>query len=286
MQYFEPNFVDEALVLLDRFGSGARMLAGGTRLGFALRSDPRDVAALINLKRIRELDEIEERDGILRIGALVTAHRIATSPAIRKHAPVLARAAGSMGARQLRSIATLGGNICSGDPASDLAVALVACGARCEVAGVEEPSGMLPLERWLDERATGPRSKELVGWVHVPITPHVGAYEKMTQRRGFEMALVAVAFSAHLEGDALRDVRIALGGVGPAVLRARGAEAMLDRGRFSTASLSEAARTAAESDAHPTDDARASAEYRRHLVTTLVERAIRNACGDIAGMAS
>ncbi|SRR5579872_125113 len=286
MQYFEPNFVDEALVLLDRFGSGARLLAGGTRLGFALRSDPRDVAALINLKRIRELERVEERDGTLRIGALVTAQRIATTPVIREHAPLLARAAGSMGARQLRSIATVGGNICSGDPASDLVVALVACGARCEIAGVEEPSRVLPLERWLDERATGVQAKELIGWVHVPVTQHVAAYEKMTQRRAFEMALVAVAFRAQREGAALRDVRIALGGVGPAVLRARGAEAVLSGAPLSAASAREAARTAAERDARPRDDARASAEYRRHLVTTLVERAIRNACGDIAGIAS
>lgn len=279
MQYYEPNFIDEALVLLDRFGSGARLLAGGTRIGFSLRSHPQDAAALINLKRIRELTGIEERDGKLHIGALTTAHAIAAHPSILRHAPALALAADSMGAAQLRSVATLGGNVCSGDPASDLCVALLAYDAQCVITKFEEPERSIAIEQWLNHSEEAGAGRALVLSVELRIAPHCAAYEKMTTRRGFEMALVSVAFHARLAEQKLTGVRLALGGAAPAAVRAHTAERVLSGKPFSPELAREAARAAA-GDARPESDARASAAYRRHLVETLAERAIVRACAD------
>src|SRR5580704_13109346 len=131
MQYFEPNFLDEALVVLDRFGPRAKALAGGTRLVPSLRDDSGDVIALVNLKRIASLGSITIGGGQARIGALVTAAELAKSQAVTAAVPLLAVAAASMGSRQIRTLASIGGNICSGDPASDLTVALLASDAAC-----------------------------------------------------------------------------------------------------------------------------------------------------------
>src|SRR5471032_3038303 len=102
LQYFEPNYVDEALVVLDRFGARARALAGGTRLGPLLRADRGDVVALVNLKRIPALAGTTVDGSRLRIGALTTAADLARSFEIAAAAPLVTAAAASMGSRQLR----------------------------------------------------------------------------------------------------------------------------------------------------------------------------------------
>lgn len=279
MQYFEPNFVDEALVLLDRFGSRARLLAGGTRLALALRSDAEKVGALVNLKRIKELSIITERDQTLYIGALATAATIASHPAVRQHAPVLAQAAISMGARQLRSVATIGGNVCSGDPASDLSVALVACNAQCEIKASSDPALLLPVEELLRKGSTALEPGSLLVGVRIPLGWDRCAYQKMTTRRAFEMSLVAVAFCWRA-GATVSEPRLALAGAAATIVRAREAEKVLAGKAFTLDRARDAARAAATRDAAPQTDWRASAEFRRQLVATLSERAIVTACGE------
>jgi len=134
MEYFEPNFLNEALVVLDRFGARAKVLAGGTLLGPRLRKQPDTADALVNVKRIPALNEIVlVDDKTLRIGALVTARTLATNQLVHKHARIVALAAASLGAPQLRSVATVGGNVLSGHYSADLSTALLACDARATI---------------------------------------------------------------------------------------------------------------------------------------------------------
>ncbi|MDQ6779708.1 MAG: FAD binding domain-containing protein [Candidatus Eremiobacteraeota bacterium] len=279
MLYFEPNFVDEALVLLDRFGTGARLLAGGTRLGPALRGGSDETSALINLKRIDAMQGIEPAAAHLRIGALTTAAQLARDPHVRKHARVLADAAASLGARQLRSVATLGGNVCCGDPLSDLSAALLACDARCEVATLSEGPALVALEQ-LVARSAPLAAGELLTAVEIPVVADARfSYQKMLTRRAFELAVVAVAVRLTLQGDRIADARIALAGAGEVTLRALNAEAALRAAAPTAAMISGAARIAAIADARPQDDARASARYRRQLVDVLTQRALHAALG-------
>jgi CO/xanthine dehydrogenase FAD-binding subunit len=276
MLYYEPNFIGEALVLLDRFGPGARLLAGGSRVAFEVRG-PHTIDALINLKRIKELSRIEQTENRLFIGALATADSIASHEVIRGCAPLLACAARSLGARQLRTVATLGGNICSGDPASDLAVALLALDAQCEILRPEHPQRSTPIRSLLARGHRVLDASELLEGVVIPTTARSWSFQKMTTRRGFEMALVSVAFCTQREGSVLREPRLAIAGAAPTCIRAGKAEEALDGQTFSLALAREAAARAAELDADPVDDWRASAQFRRHLVATLAERAMLEA---------
>ncbi len=280
MQYFEPNFLDEALVLLDRFGAQARLLAGGTRLAFALRGDADKVGALVNLKRIKELSIVAEREGTLFVGALATAATIAAHPAVKRRAPVLAHAASTMGARQLRSVATLGGNLCSGDPASDLSVALLACDAQCEISTPSDPARIVTIEQLLERGSSVLEPGSLLTGVSIPFGWSCCAYQKMTTRRAFEMSLVAVAFCCRSDGTSVQEPRLALAGAARTVVRAREAEKVLAGKAFTRARARDAAGVAGDRDAAPVTDWRASAEFRRHLVATLAERAIVAACGE------
>src|ERR1700682_1753564 len=106
MQYYETNFVDEPLVLLERFGLRGRILAGGTRLGPLVRQGGSDIHAIINLKRIEEMGTIVATGATFHTEALAAAPHLRRHPAVREHLPLLADAAASMGARQLQTLAT------------------------------------------------------------------------------------------------------------------------------------------------------------------------------------
>lgn len=274
MHYFEPNFLNEALVVLDRYGGRAKALAGGTRLGPALREDARDVVALVNLKRIPTLATIAVGGGRAQIGALVTAAELAQSPTIASSVPLLAAAAASMGSRQLRALATVGGNICSGDPASDLTVALLASDAICVLAALNHGDRRLPLRDVLIPGGTICAPGELLVAVELPVIAARTAYQKITTRRAFEMAVVAVAVSLTLDDP---EVRIAIAGAAPMCIRAGYAEKIANESRPQDGGREWAARiaaVAAAGDAAPQTDDRGGADYRRHLVNVLTERAL------------
>lgn len=283
MQYYEPNFIGEALVVLDRFGERAKVLAGGTLLGPRLRANPAAADALVNLKRITELSEICLEDGALQIGALATAHAIARDPLVKQHAPLLAIAAASVGAPQLRSVATIGGNVLSAHHAADMACALLACDATAIVAKLDDAMLSLPIEQMLAPGFTGLETGALLaGFRMEPAADRRCAFEKMQTRQAFELALVSASVSARLsrKGD-VTEARIALGGAAQTPIRAIAAERALTGGDLSDARIAAAARAAADVDAEPRDDGRASAGYRRQLVRTLSTRALTSIRRDV-----
>ena len=281
MEYFEPNFLEEALVVLDRFGDRAHVLAGGTLLGPRLRTDASAVEALVNVKRIRGLADIAFEDGTLRIGALATARVLAAHPLVREHAPLVALAAATVGAPAIRSSATIGGNVLWGDAVADMACALLACDAEATIATLGDGKAHLDVTRLLDRASKGVRSGAiLTGFRITPVPGARCAYEKMQTRRAFEFSLVSAAALVRLDGRGFAaDAHIALGGAAPTAIRAVAAERALAGKRLDDDSIAEAARAAASADAQPNDDARASAAYRRELVRVLTARALARAAG-------
>lgn len=278
MQYFEPNFIGEALVVLDRFGGRAKVLAGGTLLGPHLRAHPGDADALVNLKRIRDLSEIRLDGSTLHIGALATARTIARDPFIAQHAPLLALAAGSLGAPQLRTVATIGGNVLSTHHAADMACALLACDATATIAKLDDATLSLPVEQMLAPGFAGLQTGSLLS--AFSISSAAGsrcAFEKMQTRQAFELALVSACASirAAANGNVL-DARIALGGAAHTPIRAVAAEQAITGGDLSASRIAVAARAAGDVDAEPPDDDRASSAYRRQLVRTLVTRVLND----------
>lgn len=281
MEYFEPNFIGEALVVLDRFGERAKVLAGGTILGPRLRARPGDADALVNVKRIRDLAEIRLEGGSLHVGSLATAHAISRDPLVARHAPLLAIAAASLGAPQLRTTATIGGNVLSTHHAADLACALLACEATASIARLDEPPLALSVEQMLAPGFDGLRPGALLtGFTIEPASDARCAFEKMQTRQAFELALVSAAvFLRTGSSGTVSEARIALGGAARTPIRAVAAERTLGGARLDDERIQAAARAAETVDAEPHDDGRASAAYRRHLVRVLVARALASARG-------
>src|SRR5512147_3182208 len=134
--YFEPDTLSEAIQILAREGERTMPLAGGTDVLVRMKKGEIHPAALVSLKGIPRLQQIETRSGNgLSIGALVSISAIEYSETVQREYPLLARAAEVLGAPSIRNLATIGGNIGRASPAADMAPSLMVLGARVAIEG-------------------------------------------------------------------------------------------------------------------------------------------------------
>ncbi len=274
--YHRPLTVAEACAVLAR-EPGAAVLAGGTDLMVHLRQAWRGKRppAVVNVKRIPGLAAIEVGETRIRLGALVTLTALIEHPVIRQEYPVLPFTARYMGSPAIRNLATVGGNLCNGSPAADLPPVLLALDAEVGIAGPtgDRRLGLGSFFRGPGQTALGPG--ELVTWVEFPRRrpPWPIRYERLDVRRAMDIAIAGAALSVLLEDGRVREARAALCAVAPTPLRVREAEAALVAHGLSDDAIGQAAELCAAA-ARPISDVRASADYRREMVATLVRRGL------------
>ena len=272
---FHPATLAEALEIRAR--EGAVPFAGGTDLMVRLRRGagalPSFERSVLFLDRCPELRGIRRLPGGLEVGAMVTLAELADCPDVPAS---LREAVLQMGGPALRCVATIGGNICNASPAADTLPFLYAFEARLRLgaAGSER-------ELAVDSFITGPgrmvlQPHEILHSVILPAwSPSACLWRKVGTRKANALTKVSIAAFAEQRGARIRRARIALGAVGPVVVRLKEVEALLEAGKAGgpddAARIAEAVRAAV----HPIDDQRSTAEYRREvaagLVTTFVE---------------
>lgn len=283
-EYHEPHSLDETIVLLQRYGDDARLLAGGTDLIIAMQRRLICPAHVINLLDVPGLDHFEANSGMI-IGTLVTHRQLERTPELQGPAIALAEASHVIGGHQIRNIATVGGNICNASPAADTVPPLLCLDAEVRLVGPDSER-MVPLDKFF----TGPgqtvrTSAEVLTEIRVPpLPPHTAtSFFKVGRRKAMELSIVCVAARISLaeDGRTCDEVRIALGAVAPTPIRTYKAETVLRGEKLTQEAIHEAAQVAI-TEAQPIDDVRASADYRRMVVGTLVERAMAH-CLDRIG---
>jgi CO/xanthine dehydrogenase FAD-binding subunit len=278
-EYLTPATLGEACEALSMYSGQAAVLAGGTDLIPEMKRGKQTPKYVIDLKFVRELDQIVEDGGNLRIGAMTRLRTIETSDLVRKHCPLLAQAASVVGSVQIRNRATIGGNIAHASPSADTAPSMVALGSTLRIVGV----GGERLEG-IETFFTGVccsclREGEILAEFIVPKRQNreSGVYIKHTIRKAMDLAIVGVAAIVRANQDgASSSVRLGLGSVGPTPIRPRKAEALLENQRLDEALIREAAQVAA-GEIRPRSSIRASAEYRTQMTEVLVRRAILQA---------
>jgi len=275
--YVAAKDVTDAVALLAEHGAGAKVLAGGTDLLADLKFAPHHPDIIVDISRLDELKDIEVADDGLHIGALVTHSEIMRSPVIRDMFPALVEAAYTIGAVQTRNLGTLGGNLVTCVPSMDSGPTLIALEAEVVIAG---PGGKRRIQ--LGELFAGPRKTslktgELLTDIIIPKANlnKPAAFEKFGLRKGQALALVNAAAAFFVDNGNFKAPRIALGAVAPIVIRAPEAEAYLEGRKITKDAMAEAGRIAA-TEAEPISDFRASADYRRDLITVLVKRCLAN----------
>lgn len=278
--YLFPKDVSEAMQMLRDNQGDARIIAGGTDLVIDLEEKRCSAQCVVDITRIEELSRIEESEGMIRIGASATCTQIENSRLLAEKAPALVAGARKLGSRQIRNIATIGGNIVKAQPAADTAVPLVALGAKAVIAGVEEEQ-TIPVQDLYAGFARSIVDSTCQCLTHFIVPAHSesqgSGYYRLDKRGSLSLPMLNVACMLSLKNDAIEYARIAMGPVGPGPQRALDAEKALVNIAPSPENLAKAARLAVN-HANPRSSAvRGGREYRMAVLPTIVERAITSA---------
>jgi carbon-monoxide dehydrogenase medium subunit len=277
-EYHVSTSLSDALRLLAEYGENARVFAGGTDLLVSMKKRETLPKHLINLKGIADLKGIydDEEKGI-RIGALTTLEEIEHSRMIRKKFGALWDAVSVMASPQVRSLGTIGGNLCSAVPSADTAPPLIALGASVKMVGGHGERSVAVENFFKGPKESILHKNEILTQVLIPnpLEKSSGAYLKLMRSNATDLALVGVA--AYLRLDPKKRVcteaRIALGAVAPTPIRAMEAEKVLINKKIGE-ELAEEAGRAASTVCHPISDIRSSLEYRCSMVEVLTKRAV------------
>ena len=286
-RYARPSSLAEATALLAAAPGDTKLLAGGQSLVPMLNMRLVRPAVLVDVNGLRELTGITPLPGGgLRLGALTRHAELAASPLVRERAPLLAEAARHVGHAAIRNQGTLGGSVAHADPAAELPAALVALDARVQVTGPRGAREVAADAFFRGLLATTLEPDEILTALEVPARPAGWGFVEIARRPGdFALAGVAVTLpSPPLGGEGIEGVRLVGFGVGDRPIRLGGAERVLAGGRLDAEAAARAG-AAAGADCDPPSDVHGSAEYRRHLATVLVERALLQAGARLAGAA-
>lgn len=270
--YARPHTLDEALALLARHGDDAKLLAGGHSLIPAMKLRLAQPKVLIDIARLDALRRIEERDGRLAIGALVTHAEIAASGMLARRCPLLPEAAAAIGDIQVRNKGTIGGSLVHADPAADWPAVVLALDAEFDIAGPQGRRTVTAGDFFVDMLETAVKPNEILCEIRVPATGAAVAYVKTEQKAsGFAVCGVAAWLDA-----AAKRARVGITGVAPVPYRAAAVERALDAQPLNAETIAAAARHASEGIT-PLGDIHASAEYRAHLAAVNTARALQRA---------
>lgn len=309
--FHRPSSLAEALDLKARYGADARFVAGGTDLLVKMRAGVVAPGAIIDLNRLAELRTMVRGDGVLRIGACVTAATVREDRWLCRHFPALTRAARWLGGPQMQHVATIGGNLANASPAADTVPALMAAGATVVL---EKTGGHreMPFEDFL----AGPgrtviEADEIVREVRVPLAsfdppdprpaegfaddvrlnrwasrgsvPGSGewttnAFYKVGPRLAQVISVACFAGWLRVRDGVVVDARFAYGSAAPVTKRGlHGEEAV--KGRALDPDVIESAVAAISNDISPIDDVRGSAAYKSALCANATRAFLQDAAG-------
>ncbi len=276
-EYFAPTTVQEAVSLLTRHGSDAKILAGGQSLIPAMRFRLAVPETIIDINHLADLDYIREEGDHLAIGALTRESGLEESSLVQDHYDLLHDVSRVIADPIVRNMATVGGNLAHADPANDHPAVMLAYDAQVVAVG---PKGqrVIPIDKFfvnLFENSL--EASEILTEIQVPkpAAHSGGAYVKLERKVG-DYATSGVAAYLVMNGDTCVTARIGLTNVNPTPMRAKKAEQLLI-GRPLTDDVIEAAGKAAAAECDPSPDLRGSVEYKRDMTRVLTKRAIRTA---------
>jgi carbon-monoxide dehydrogenase medium subunit len=272
-RYEAPRSIDEAIALLRDGGGEAKVLAGGQSLVPLLKLRFAAPELLVDINNLPGLGYHKvDADGTIRIGALCRHADLERSAVLPAKQPTMAAAAPLVADPIVRNRGTLVGSLCHADPQGDWASVVTALGGHVVAQGA---SGRRRIP--MAEFVTGPFQNTL-GYdelaveavIPAPKGRPAGGYLKLERRVG-DFATAGVAVAIELSGNNVSRAGIALTGVGGATIDATDAAQVLVGGELTVERIDEAADLAARA-ARPRTDHRGSAEYKRHIVRTFVER--------------
>jgi carbon-monoxide dehydrogenase medium subunit len=274
--YLEPTTVAEACALLKQHAGEAKVFAGGAHVTILMKQGLIEPKSLVNIKKIPELKGIryDVTEGLI-IGALVTHRELETSALVKEKSPILCEAEREVANIRVRNMGTVGGNLASGEPLTDLSQIFIALDGKAKITGPNGARTIAVEELFVDFYTTSLADDEIMTKVVIPPLPPKSGIEYMrfSSSSVVDKPSAGVAVRLTLDNEAVRIARIVLGCVGPTPARAHKAEESIIGKKLTAERIAEAAARASQ-ECSPTSDLRGSEQYKRAIVGTLVKRAL------------
>jgi carbon-monoxide dehydrogenase medium subunit len=271
-EYIAPATVEEAVAALTA-NPGAKVMAGGMSLLPLMKMRLLSPPAIVDIGRIGGLDTIEDRGDHIAIGALVRHAETASSPLLREHAAALAAAASMTGDAQVRNRGTTCGSLAHADIAADQPAAALALHATLVAQGPNGRRDIAAADCFLDTLTTSIQPDEIVVELKVP-KGGSSAYDKLGRRGGHsDYAVAGAAAWVQRSNGSVEAARVALTGVGTKPLLVP-AVADAITGSDGSEDAIEAAASHAVDGVTILEDLYGSEEFKAHLATVYVARAL------------
>jgi carbon-monoxide dehydrogenase medium subunit len=286
-QYLRPSSSEGACEQKAKYKQKAQFWAGGTDLLLTWRRGAVEFDYCIDLTYLPELRYIKPENGHTAIGALTPIAALETYSGFDEGLLVLLDVASQFATPQIRTIATLGGNLCHAVPSADFAMPLLALDAEVKLKSVGGER-TLPIEAFFkDVKQTALRDDELLVEIKIPHPPHRSelSFQRIT-RTTIDIALVNSAVRLTIdEGERVAQARIALGAVAPVPFRSKAAEELVlgkHINELDPETLGQVGERAA-ADTRPISDVRTSAAYRKQVSKVLVVRGLEQVLEKLGG---
>lgn len=280
VQYFVPETLDEALSILAEHGSAVSVLSGGTDLVRDMNLEFKRPDALMWIGKLN-LEYVRRENGTFHIGGATRMQTVGSSEDLKKHAWAVARAGGKLASPPVRSLATLGGNLCTASPAADTACALLGLDAEVVLTSKQGERIVVLREFFVGPNQTVIKPEELLTEIRVKATVERegSSYVKQGRRQAMTLAVLNTASRVKLDPNGtVEAVSIAIGSAAPTPLRIAKAEELLLGSPLTDEAITEAANIASE-EISPIDDVHGTAWYRRKLARVFVRRTLMEAAG-------
>jgi aerobic carbon-monoxide dehydrogenase medium subunit len=272
-RYEAPRSLDEAISVLRGGGDYAKVLAGGQSLVPLMKLRFASPDLVVDINNVPGLDyHRADADGTLRIGALCRHADLERSDLLKSTQPTMAAAAPLIADPIVRSRGTLVGSLCHADPQGDWASVVLALGGSLVAQG-SSGRRAIPMADFVTgpfENVLEPDEIAIEAVIPAASGTRAGGYLKLERRVG-DFATVGVAVAVELSGQTVTRAGIALTGVAGSTIAATEAAAALTGQPLTMQSIEQAAGLAADA-ARPRTDHRGSADYKRHMVRTFVQR--------------
>lgn len=277
-EYIKPASLKEASEFLASHVGEARPLLGGTDCFVRMRDGIMKVKYLVDIKGLDGTNQItfDPKEGLV-VGAAVNMNTVSANPLVQKHYPLLAQAARTVASYQLRTRATIVGNICNASPAGDTIGSCIVLGGSLRVFG-KNGVRVEPLNKFfLGPGKTTLQPGDIVTALLLPppAAGGVGKYIKLGRNKLSDLSVVGVTAFGYPDQSAKSGFRFrfALASVAPVPFVPVKAEEILAGEKITEETIKRAAQAAMDS-VTPIDDVRGSATYRKHMVHNLVLEAV------------
>jgi aerobic carbon-monoxide dehydrogenase medium subunit len=276
VEYERATSVQNAIELLEKYGSETRILAGGHSLLPMMKLRLANPERLIDINELEELSYIREADGEVQIGAMTRHRELLESELLARHFPIFIDAETVIADPPVRNRGTIGGSLAQADAAEDLSAVCSALKANVVIAGSGGERVVSMEDFHVGPYMTAIQDAEILTEIRLPVRPGGGSAHEKVERRAGDWAIVAVSAALWMEGGRIADAGVALSAAGPTTVHATRSEELL-RGEDPSEELFAQAGGLASEDCSPIADGRGPVDYKRHLAGVLTKRALTRA---------